>query len=73
MICRRRYERAGKEQRRQFLREVATQEALQAKALDGVRIYREFCNPVLRIARPKELVKLTPKEEARLRQILDER
>ncbi|GJQ73492.1 hypothetical protein Trydic_g3812, partial [Trypoxylus dichotomus] len=71
VICRQRYWRACKEQRRQFISEVATQELLQLKALDGVRVHREFCQYIFSKPSSNEKITLTPAEERRLHHLLD--
>ncbi|EFA03283.1 uncharacterized protein LOC103313175 [Tribolium castaneum] len=72
VICRQRYQKAGTQQRLQFLREIRRQEISQSKALSGVRIHRVFLNPVLVPANPVEIVKLTPKQKFKLEQLLNE-
>lgn len=71
VICRQRYHHDGVKQRLQFIREIKVQEALQSRALDGVRLHREFCNPV--ICRPiaSDIVTLTHDERRRLEIIMD--
>ncbi|XP_057672289.1 uncharacterized protein LOC130903919 [Diorhabda carinulata] len=70
VICRQRYHLAGVKQRAQFIKEIKQHELLQSKALDGVRIHREFCNPILSKPNPNELIKLTRKQKMKLEEIL---
>lgn len=70
MICRERYQKAGAKQRRQFLSEIRMQEISQSRALNGVRIHRVFINPVITPAKPSEIIKLTPKQQFKLKQLL---
>lgn len=70
VICRKRYAKAARKQRKQFIKEIIQQENLQSRALDGVRLHREFCNPVIQPLAPDELITLTPAEEAKLRRLL---
>lgn len=70
VICRQRYYLAGVKQRRQFLKEISVQEALQTRALSGVRVHREFCNPVINPPVAEEIVTLTREERRRLEKVL---
>ncbi|KAB0797102.1 hypothetical protein PPYR_08096 [Photinus pyralis] len=70
VVCRQRYYKEGVKQRRQFIKEIKVHESLQSRALDGVRVHREFCNPVLVPPAASEIIKLTPKEIMRLEKIL---
>lgn len=70
VTCRRRYHHDGIRQNKQFLHEVATQEALQRKALDGVRVHRIFCNPMLSPPSTEEIIHLTINEKRRVESIL---
>lgn len=54
------------------MKEIRKQEISQSKALSGVRIHREFLNPVLVPTRPDEIIKLTPKQQFKLEQLLKE-
>ncbi|XP_022902302.1 uncharacterized protein [Onthophagus taurus] len=71
VVCRIRYLNARKEQRRQFISEVAAQEMLQALALDGVRLHREFCQYIFSKPSAEEKITFTDKEERRLMKIMD--
>lgn len=71
VVCRQRYSLDGIKQRRQFIKEIKVHESLQYKALDGVRVHREFCNPLLIPPAASEIIKLTPKELMRLGDIMD--
>ncbi|KAF5293082.1 hypothetical protein FQA39_LY13692 [Lamprigera yunnana] len=73
VASRQRYTLAGIKHRRQFINEVKIHENLQYRALDGVRVHREFCNPILKPIDPSEVIKFTIKEERRLNEILDAR
>ncbi|KAF2881120.1 hypothetical protein ILUMI_25031 [Ignelater luminosus] len=70
VICRQRYHLAGVKQRRQFLKEISVQEALQTRALSGVRVHREFCNPIINPPVPEEIVTLTREERRHLESVL---
>ncbi|XP_028128147.1 uncharacterized protein LOC114324476 [Diabrotica virgifera virgifera] len=70
VICRQRYHLAGVKQKAQFIREIRDHELLQSKALDGVRIHREFCNPVLSKPKPNEMIRLTDKQKMKIEEIL---
>ncbi|CAH1960220.1 unnamed protein product [Acanthoscelides obtectus] len=71
VICRQRYRRAGKLQRAQFINEIKEHELLQARALGGVRIHREFCNAILSMPNLNDLIKLSINENMRLEEILN--
>lgn len=51
--------------------EITKYEALQWKALDGVRVHRIYCDPVLSPPSQEELIKLTPDEERRLQYLIE--
>ncbi|CAG9825346.1 unnamed protein product [Phaedon cochleariae] len=70
VICRQRYRRAGVQQRSQFIKEIKDHELLQTKALDGVRIHREFCNAVIAPPRAEEIIRLTEKQKMKIEEIL---
>ncbi|XP_066147661.1 uncharacterized protein [Euwallacea fornicatus] len=70
VVCRQRLLKAGKQQRTQFIRELKAHELLRARALDGVRIHREFCNPILSSVDPKELIVLTKKQKEKIEKLL---
>ncbi|XP_076270577.1 uncharacterized protein LOC143202725 [Rhynchophorus ferrugineus] len=72
VVCRQRYRRAGAIQRAQFIKEIKQHELLQTKALDGVRIHREFCNAIIRQPRPESLIKLTERQKLKLEELLAE-
>ncbi|XP_050307420.1 uncharacterized protein LOC126744114 [Anthonomus grandis grandis] len=71
VICRQRYINAGKKMRAQFIKEIKAHELLRTRALDGVRIHREFCNPIISKIDKKELITLTPKQQERIEYILN--
>ncbi|KAK5646641.1 hypothetical protein RI129_005105 [Pyrocoelia pectoralis] len=70
VACRQRYHKDGVKQRRQFIKEIKIEESLESRALDGVRVHREFCNPVIIPPAASEMIKLTRDESMRLEQIL---
>lgn len=70
VVCRQRYYKEGVKQRRQFIKEIKVHESLQSRALDGVRVHREFCNPVLVPPAESEIITLTRKEMMHLEKIL---
>ncbi|XP_044751884.1 uncharacterized protein LOC123311851 [Coccinella septempunctata] len=70
VICRQRYQRCAKKYRKQFITEIKRQEAMQFRALDGIRIRREFCDPLIEPLPPKDRIKLTPKQQYRLDELL---
>lgn len=64
--------------RNQFLKEHRTLELLQPRALDGIKLHREFCNSIIGKKKPKSplereknLIELTPKEKRRLAYLLE--
>lgn len=52
------------------MKEIRDHELLQTKALDGVKIHREFCNAIITVPRPDEIIKLTEKQKMRLGEIM---
>lgn len=70
MKCRQRYHWAGVKQRKQFIKEIKDHELLQTKALDGVKIHREFCNAIITPPRADEIIKLTEKQKMRIEEIM---
>ncbi|XP_023029905.1 uncharacterized protein [Leptinotarsa decemlineata] len=70
VVCRQRYRRAGVKQRAQFIKEIKDHELLQTKALDGVRIHREFCNAIIRPPHPDEIIRLTESQKMKIEEIL---
>ncbi|XP_050344432.1 uncharacterized protein LOC126769602 [Nymphalis io] len=62
VVCRHRYHWAKVDQRRQFMNELHSFEKLQANALDGVRVHREFSQGILshKIPPRRYIQKLTP-------------
>ncbi|KAJ8920951.1 hypothetical protein NQ315_015744 [Exocentrus adspersus] len=70
VICRQRYRQAGVLQRKQFVKEIKDHELLQTKALDGVRIHREFCNSNLCPPRIFDKVVLSDSQKSKIEKIL---
>lgn len=62
VVCRHRYHWAKVAQHRQFMNELHSFERLQANALDGVRVHREFSQGILshKIPPRRYIQKLTP-------------
>ncbi|KAL3281267.1 hypothetical protein HHI36_004480 [Cryptolaemus montrouzieri] len=71
VICRQRYQRCAKKYRDQFITEIKRQEAMQFRALDGIRIRREFCDPLIEPLPLEDRIKLTPKQQFRLDELLN--
>lgn len=72
VICRQRYSRNVVKQRAQFIKEIKQHELTQSFALHGVRLHRIFTNPICKPISDEQIVKLTPKEQMRLDQLLNE-
>ncbi|CAG9768229.1 unnamed protein product [Ceutorhynchus assimilis] len=72
VICRQRYRKACAKQKAQFAEEIKMHAMFRARALDGVRIHREFCNAIISQIHPSEKITLTKKQEKRVRQLLTE-
>lgn len=70
VICRQRYQKCSQKYRNQFISEIKRQEAMQFRALDGIRIRREFCDPLIEPLPPEDTIKLTPKQQYRLDELL---
>ncbi|KAJ3653832.1 hypothetical protein Zmor_013064 [Zophobas morio] len=70
VVCRQRYTKAATKQRLQFLKEVRKQEISQSRALSGVRIHREFLNPVITPPKAEDVINLTPKQKFKIQQLL---
>lgn len=52
------------------MKEIREHALLQTKALDGVKIHREFSNPIISPPHPSEIIKLTEKQKMRLEEIM---
>ncbi|XP_017782128.1 PREDICTED: uncharacterized protein LOC108566651 [Nicrophorus vespilloides] len=70
VICRQRYQRCIREQQQQIIKEIRMHEELQPQALSGVRLHREFCDPILKKVSTRDRITLTIPEERRLEYIL---
>lgn len=70
VVCRQRLYKAGVKQRLQFIKEIKSIESLQPRALHGVRVHREFCNPILTPPSPAEIITLSDREMSELENIL---
>ncbi|CAH0557716.1 unnamed protein product [Brassicogethes aeneus] len=70
VICSRRTIKTKQMQVRQFTKELGLHEILQSQALDGVRLHREFSNPILEYPHASELITMTPAEKRQLEEIL---
>ncbi|ENN79674.1 uncharacterized protein LOC109534596 [Dendroctonus ponderosae] len=70
VVCRQRYRNAAKQQKADFIKEIQAHELLAEKALDGVRIHREFCNPIISPVKESELITLTKEQQERIEKIL---
>lgn len=53
------------------MQEISKYEALQWKGLDGVRVHRIFCDPVLSPPSDRELITLTHDEQRRVEYLLE--
>ncbi|XP_028031605.1 uncharacterized protein LOC114244086 [Bombyx mandarina] len=80
VVCRHRYHWAKVAQRKQFMKELHSFEKLQANALDGVRVHREFSQGILsHVIPPRRYMQklttdpLTPKERMRVEEIISGR
>ncbi|XP_019864872.1 uncharacterized protein LOC109594129 isoform X1 [Aethina tumida] len=70
VICANRIRETARRQQEVFKKELSLHEILQTKALDGVRLHREFANPVLENPFPEEVITLTPAQRRQLDEIL---
>ncbi|KAK9870606.1 hypothetical protein WA026_008168 [Henosepilachna vigintioctopunctata] len=70
VICHQRYQKCAREYRKQFIKEIKRQEAMQFRALDGIRIRREFCDPLIEPLPANDRIKLTAKQKFRLDELM---
>ncbi|XP_030764677.1 uncharacterized protein LOC115888929 [Sitophilus oryzae] len=70
VLCRQRYRKAGAKQRAQFVKEIKHHELLQTKALDGVRIHREFCSAIISQPKCEDMITLTREQKIKIEEIL---
>lgn len=70
VVCRQRYQNAINQHHAQFISEICLHERLQPYALGGVRLRREFCDPILIKVGSKDIIGLDLEEERRLEHIL---
>ncbi|KAL1491700.1 hypothetical protein ABEB36_012258 [Hypothenemus hampei] len=71
VICRERYRKAGQQMKAQFIKELNAHQLLRDRALDGVRIHREFANAYINKMKHSEMIILTREQKEKIEKLLN--